>query len=195
MTQGGFSVTDLSHGALKLPERSVRDHWRLFLVEGLVLTVLGVAAMLIPVLAGLAVAIFLGWLFLMGGIVGLVATLMGRHAPGFWWSLLSSVVTIVAGVFLIGWPLGGAVSITLVLAAYLVVDGIVSMMFGLEHRRQMSGSWGWLFLNGVLDIVLAAIIVFAVPFAAIWVLGILIGIDFLFGGVSMIALALAARNS
>jgi uncharacterized membrane protein HdeD (DUF308 family) len=187
-------VADLSHAALKLPDRSVRDHWRLFLIEGIVLMVLGVGAVLIPILAGLAVAIFLGWLFLVGGIAGAVATLMARRAPGFGWSLLSAAITIVAGVFLIGWPLGGAISITLVLAAYLVLDGIVSMMFALDHRRELSGRWGWLLANGVIDIVLAAIIMLVLPVAALWVLGIFIGIDFLFGGASMIALALAARG-
>ena len=76
---------------------SIKSHWKLFLVEGIVLVILGIGAILVPVLATLAVSIFLGWLFLVGGIVGAVTTLMGRHAPGFWWSLISAIITIVAG--------------------------------------------------------------------------------------------------
>src|SRR5258708_6922979 len=67
--------------------KSLHDHWRLLLVEGIILVVLGLAAILVPPIAGLAATIFLGWLFLIGGIVGFVATLRARHAPGFWWAL------------------------------------------------------------------------------------------------------------
>ena len=90
--------------------QSVRDHWVLFLVEGLVLVVLGLAAIVVPAIATLAVAIFVGWLFLIAGIVGLITTFMMRNAPGFWWSLLSALLSIAAGVVLVGWPVSGAVS-------------------------------------------------------------------------------------
>src|SRR5262249_26818236 len=130
-----------------------------------------------------------------GGIVGFVATLIGRHAPGFWWSLLSSLVTIAAGVLLIGWPLGGALTITVVLALYLAADGIISMFFAVEHPRQLSQRWGWLFVNGIISLVLAAVLIWFLPFAALWGLGLIIGIDFIFGGSALIAMALAARNA
>src|ERR1700680_1246247 len=100
-------MVDLRHSAPgALWPEAIRGHWKLFLIEGIVLILLGVAAILVPVLASLAVAIFLGWLFLIGGIVGGITTLTARKAPGFWWSLLSSVITIIAGLLLIGWPLG-----------------------------------------------------------------------------------------
>jgi uncharacterized membrane protein HdeD (DUF308 family) len=175
--------------------QAIKEHWGLFLVEGIVLLFLGAAAILVPVLASLAVAIFLGWLFLVGGVVGLVTTLMHRRAPGFWWSLVSAVVTITAGLLLVGWPVGGAISLTVVLAAFLVADGIASMMFAYEHRAQMSARWGWLFLNGVIDILLAIVIVWLLPAGALLALGIIIGIDFIFGGSSLIAMALAARHA
>src|SRR5882757_5119593 len=113
---------------------SIKDHWTLFLVEGIVLVVLGMAAILVPAVASLAVALFLGWLFLIGGIVGAVTTMMHQRSAGFWWSLLSSIVTLIAGLLLIGWPVGGALSLTLIMAAYLVAEGIASMMFALAHR-------------------------------------------------------------
>jgi uncharacterized membrane protein HdeD (DUF308 family) len=189
-------MVSIQHGeSPDLLSASVREHWRLCLVEGLVLIVLGIGAVLIPVVASLAAAITLGIMFLIGGLVGLVATLTGRHAPGFWWSLLSAIVTMVAGVLILGWPVGGALSITLVLAAYLVVDGILSMLFAVEHRRQLSQRWGWVFVNGILDLVLAGILIWFLPAAALWGLGLIIGIDFIFGGSSLLALALAARNA
>lgn len=174
---------------------SIKGHWKLFLVEGIILLILGIGAVLIPVFASLAVSIFLGWLFLVGGVVGAVTTLMGRHVPGFWWSLISAAITIIAGLYLVGWPFAGAVSLTVVLAAYLVVEGIASMLFAYEHRGQLSSRWGWLFLNGIIDLFLAGIIIWLLPLAAVWALGVIIGIDFIFGGASLIGMALAARDA
>src|SRR5579864_3657660 len=81
--------------------KSLHDHWRLLLIEGIVLVALGFAAIGIPFLAGLAATIYLGWVFVIGGIVGLVATLRARQAPGFGWALLSAVLALVAGGFLL----------------------------------------------------------------------------------------------
>jgi uncharacterized membrane protein HdeD (DUF308 family) len=174
---------------------SIKDHWMLFLVEGIILVALGMAAILVPAVASVAVALFLGWLFLIGGIVGAVTTMMHRRSAGFWWSLLSSIVTIIAGLLLVGWPVGGAVSLTLVLAAYLVAEGIASMMFGYQHRGELPGRWSWLFLNGAIDVVLAALILWLLPVSALWALGLFLGIDFVLGGFSLIMMALAARSA
>ena len=174
---------------------ALHNHWRLFLVEGIVLLILGTAAILVPVVASLAVAVLLGWIFLVGGIVGLAATIVGRAAPGFWWSLLSALVTIAAGCFLVFWPVGGTISLTFVLTAYLIADGLVMMFFAVEHRRQLSQRWEFLLVNGILDILLAGIIVWALPSSAIWALGLIVGIDLVFGGWSLISMALATRSA
>jgi uncharacterized membrane protein HdeD (DUF308 family) len=68
-------------------------------------------------------------------------------------------------------------------------------MIALEYRRAMHGRWGWLMVNGALDLILAAIIVLALPASALWAVGIIIGIDLLFGGSSLVALSLAARSN
>jgi uncharacterized membrane protein HdeD (DUF308 family) len=187
-------MVDVEHRTfLQGAPQSITEHGRLYLAEGIVLMILGIGAILIPVFASLAVAIFLGWLFLIGGVVGAVTTLAGRHAPGFWWSLLSSVVTIIAGFLMIGWPFVGAISITLVLAAYLAADGVFSMFFAFEHRRQLSQQWGWMLASGIIDLLLAAMIIAFLPGAGFWALGLFVGIDFIFGGASLIAMAVAAR--
>jgi uncharacterized membrane protein HdeD (DUF308 family) len=71
--------------------------------------------------------------------VGLFTTFWARHAPGFWWSLLSATLAIGAGLVLLAWPVGGAVSLTLVLIVFFLIEGIASIMYALEHRRQLSG--------------------------------------------------------
>jgi len=174
---------------------ALHDHWRLLLIEGIVLVVLGSAAIVLPGIASIAFAVFLGWIFLIGGTVGLVATIAGRGAPGFWWALVSALVTIAAGVALVGWPIAGAISLTLVLTAFLLADGVLTILFAIEHRRMLSQRWGWMLVNGILDLVLAGIIYFALPQSAIWALGLIVGIDLVFGGWSLIAMALAARKS
>src|ERR1051326_1827701 len=127
---------------------SIKEHWSFYLIEGIVLIFLGIAAVVVPVLASLAVAIFLGWLFLIGGIVGAFTTLAHSHAPGFWWSLLSTVATIIAGVVLLAWPIGGAVSITLVLAAYLVAEDFPWIMLASLHGDRMRSGANWMIFNG-----------------------------------------------
>src|SRR5580692_10645258 len=84
---------------------SLKLHWRAFLIEGIVLFLLGLFAIVIPNVATLAVEVLIGWLLLMSGVVGLISTLRMRGAPGFGWSLLSAVIGIAAGVILLAWPL------------------------------------------------------------------------------------------
>src|SRR5437588_11909831 len=80
---------------------AVREHWKAFLVEGILLVILGLAAMIVPPLASLAVTIFLGWMFLISGVAGLVLTFWARRMPGFWWSLISAVLAVAAGIILL----------------------------------------------------------------------------------------------
>ncbi len=173
---------------------ALHDHWKLFLAEGIVLLVLGSAAIIVPAAASLAMAVVLGWIFVVGGFVGLVTTLVGHRAPGSWWSLLSALVALAAGAALIGWPVSGVISLTFVLTAFLIADGILTMLFAIEHRRGLSQHWSFLFLNGVLDLVLAGLIIWALPGSAIWALGLIVGIDLIFGGWSLVAMAMAARK-
>jgi len=174
---------------------SLRSHWKLFLIEGIVLVILGLAAVMLPLIATLATAILVGWVFLLSGIIGLAATFRMRHAPGFWWSLLSGIIGIAAGIVLLRWPLSGALSLTLVLTIFLVLEGVVSIMFALEHKRELSGRWGMMLLSGLVDLLLAGIIFAGLPGTAAWAIGLLVGINMIFGGSALIAMALHARDA
>ena len=174
--------------------RSIHEHWGLFLAEGIILVLLGIIAIVVPPIATLAFTIVIGWLFLVSGIIGLITTFWARGAPGFWWSLISAIIAIAAGVVLLLWPISGTISLTLVLIAFFVVEGIVSIMYAIEHRSQLTGQWGWMLLSGIIDLILAGIIFAGLPGTAAWALGLLVGINMLFGGAALIAMALAARN-
>jgi uncharacterized membrane protein HdeD (DUF308 family) len=172
---------------------ALHAHWGTFLAEGIVLLVLGAAAVVLPPIATIAIEIIIGWLLLVSGIVGLMTTLWMRRAPGFLWSLLSAVLGIAAGIVLLRWPLSGTVSLTLILTVFLVIEGIASMLFALEHRRELSGRWGLMLVSGIVDLILAGMIFLGLPGTAAWAIGLLVGINLMFGGMVVIAMALHAR--
>jgi uncharacterized membrane protein HdeD (DUF308 family) len=173
---------------------AVREHSKLFIIEGVVLLILGTLAILLPMLATLAATIIMGWLFLASGIVGLIATFGAKGAPGFLWSLISGALATGAGLVLLLQPGSGALSLTLVMIAFFIVEGIATIMYALEHRRELSGRWEWMLLSGVVDLVLAAIILAGFPGTAAWALGLLLGINMIFGGAALLAMALHARS-
>ena len=159
----------------------------------IVLCLLGLAAIVVPPLAGLATTLILGWVFVAAGVAGLLFTLRARHAPGSGWALLSAVVAIGAGGIVLWNPLQGLLTLTYVLTAFFIIDGIVIVAYAIAHRRELSGKWEWMMVNGILDLLLAGIILSGLPGTLSWALGLLIGIDLVFGGTSPIAMALGAR--
>ena len=173
---------------------AVREHWKAILIEGILLAVLGLAAMIVPPLASLAVTIFLGWMFLISGIAGLVLTFWARGMPGFWWSLISAVLAIGAGIILLAQPVQGTLTLTIVVGAYFLAEGVATIMYSLEHRRELSERWSWLLVAGIMDLLIAVIIIAGLPGSALWAVGLLVGINLLFGGATLIGVALAARN-
>jgi uncharacterized membrane protein HdeD (DUF308 family) len=173
---------------------ALHEHWKLYLAEGIVLLVLGFIAIVIPPIATLAVTILFGWLFLISGVMGLVTTFWLRHAPGFWWSLISAALGVLVGGMLLSSPVQGAVSLTLVLIAFFAIEGVVSIMFALDHKRELSGRWGWMLASGLVDLVLSVMILAGLPSTAAWAIGLLVGINMMFGGSALIAMALHARK-
>ena len=173
---------------------SLHEHWVFYLIEGIILIALGAAAIIIPPMATIAVTIFFGGLLLLSGIVGLITTFWMRGVPGFWWSLISAILAIIVGVMLMGWPMRGALSLTFLLIVFFIIEGVVSVMFALDHRRELPGAWGWMLASGIVDLALATIILAGLPGTAAWAIGLLVGINLTFGGVAMVAMALPARK-
>jgi uncharacterized membrane protein HdeD (DUF308 family) len=189
---------DVDNEISKLQSRmnaAVKAHWKAFLFEGILFAVLGFAAMIVPPLASLAITIFLGWMFLISGIGGLILTFWAREMPGFWWSLISAALAVLAGGILLARPVQGVLTLTIVVGAYFLAEGVATIMYALEHRRELSGRWSWLLVAGILDILVSFIIIAGLPGSAEWALGLLVGINLLFGGATLIGMALAARNA
>lgn len=175
--------------------QAVKTHWKAFLFEGILLVVLGIAALVLPPLASLATAIFLGWMFLVGGIGGLIATYWARSTPGFWWSLISAALAVLTGTLLLARPMQAVLTLTIVLGAYFLAEGVATIMYALEHRRELSGRWSWLLVSGLVDIAISFMVITGLPSSADWAIGVLVGINLLFGGATLIGMAMAARNS
>ncbi|WP_298873246.1 HdeD family acid-resistance protein [uncultured Bradyrhizobium sp.] len=175
--------------------QAVKAHWKAFLFEGILLAVLGIAALILPPLASLAITIFLGWMFLISGIGGLIVTYWARAMPGFWWSLISAALAVLAGMLLLARPMQAVLTLTIVLGAYFLAEGVTTIMYALEHRRELSGRWSWLLISGLVDIAIAFMVITGLPSSAEWAIGVLVGINLLFGGATLIGMALAARKS
>src|SRR5580704_12831761 len=186
--------------------KSTPDHWVLFLIEGVALILLGLLAIAVPSIASENVTGIIGWLFLLSGATGLVTTYWARQAPGLIWSIVSALLAVLVGAMLIenksqdlyggliGWPLKDAGPLRLILVLFFLVEGGASIMFAIEHRRQFSARWALMFASGIVDILLASVIIFGLPGTSAWTLGLLVGINMLFGGSALIATGLNART-
>jgi uncharacterized membrane protein HdeD (DUF308 family) len=171
---------------------TIQSHWKLFLIQGIVMMILGFLAVAEPNVATLAVTLFVGWLFFIAGIFRAVSAWHSRQMPGFDWSLLSAVLSIALGLILILRPLAGVLTLTMVLVAFFIIEGIASILGAIQHRQHLR-SWGWVLFSGIVDLFLAYLIWAGWPSSADWAIGLLVGINMLFFGLSLVMTALAAR--
>ena len=119
---------------------SLKEHWRLFTVQGVLLVILGMVAVALPQLAAVATAGFVGWLVFFSGIFRAVSLIRSTRAPGYWSSLLLAILTAILG-FIVAWyPLEGAVTLTMLLTAYFIVHGIATFIFAFSIKGE-TGRW------------------------------------------------------
>lgn len=176
---------------------ALHEHWLFYLFEGIILLALGLTplvAFIASPIATLTVTTFLGWILLISGLVGLFTTFRMQGVPGFLWSLVSAILAMVIGALLIVKPISGAFSLTFLLVAFFLIEGAASIMYALDHRHELSGAWAWMLASGIVDLLLAAVVFAGFPGAAVWTLGILVGINLSFGGVALVAMALKAHS-
>jgi uncharacterized membrane protein HdeD (DUF308 family) len=183
-------VSDMQDGL----RDALRANWGLFLFQGVVMLILGVLAVAAPSIATIAVDIYVGWLFLIAGIVGLVAMFSARDVPAFLWMLLTAALSMAVGVLLIWKPAQGAASLTVVLTAFFIAEGIFQIVGSFAYRDVIPGSWGWMLVSGICDLVLAAVVISSWPVSADWTLGLLAGISLITSGWAIVITAIEGRN-
>ncbi len=181
--------------ALTMDAEALKKYRTWYMIYGALLIVLGVLAIAMPNMATLAVELMVGWLLVIGGVFGLIASLSGgQSTPGFWWNLLIAVLYLVAGIALLWHPVAGAVTLTLILTAYLIAGGITKAVMSVNLRNLIPKAWTWMLLSGIVDIVLAVLILSGWPGSAGWVIGLLVGINLLMTGVALVVASIYSRD-
>jgi len=162
------------------------------IVLSVLLVLAGILAIVLPPIAGLGVTILVGWLLIFSGVAHLVYGWQTREKGGMIGELLLGLLYIAAGAYVLWNPILGLVSLTLGLAAYLVVEAILEFILAVR-LRPAPGS-GWLFVDAIITLILAVIIWRTWPLSAAWVIGTLVGISMLFSGMARLMLSIAARK-
>ena len=187
-----ISRTDLD-AAITEARRYLAEHAGWFLALGIVLLLAGVAAIVFPWVFTVAAKIMLGWIFLIGGVVLVLHAVSTRQWSGFFWSLLIGLLYIVAGGWLAFFPFTGIVTLTLLLAALFLAEGVLEVILALRVRPHEG--WGWLLLSGLVAIAVGVLIAYELPGSAVWAIGLLVGVNLISTGASFIVLALAGRRA
>ena len=161
-----------------------------FIALGVVLVILGVVAIVFPYLTTLAAKIFVGWLFIIGGIVQSVQSFSCQRWGGFLYNLLIGILYVVVGVWLAFFPLAGIIALTVLLALTFMVEGVLEISMGIKHRPE--DGWLWIAFSGGVSLAVGLLLFLGLPGTAAWGIGLLVGVNILSSGWSFIALALAA---
>jgi len=172
---------------------AIAAHWKAFLVQGLILCGLGLLAIASPLVTTIAIDIFIGFLFLMGGVVRALSLMKARHVPGYWWSMFGAILAIVLGLVMIAKPADGVLTLTMLLIILFAIEGVSGILSAVVFR-QYSSNWVWPLISGVMNLVLVAMILQGWPGTASWAIGLLAGINLLFMGASLIMLSVGVSK-
>jgi uncharacterized membrane protein HdeD (DUF308 family) len=190
MTQQ-FSQADIDR-AVAAAKQTVADNWGWFLALGIVLVVAGIAAIAFPLLSTIAAKIALGWIFLASGIVMIVHAFSIQKWGGFLMELLLGVLYLFAGGWLAFFPFTGIITLTIILAALFLAEGVLEVIMGFRVRPHEG--WGWLVFSGLVAVAVGLLIAAELPSSAVWAIGLLVGVNLLTTGVSFIVMAFAGRR-
>lgn len=163
-----------------------------YIVAAILFIVLGVFAILEPAMAGLGVALLVGWLLVFGGIAHFVSIFEGGGVRRVFLQVLAGVVFLLGGLYLLSHPLLALGTLTLMLAAVIFAAGICEVMHWFRHRGEEAS--GWLLFNGIVTLLLGALILFQWPSSSVWAIGTLVGINLLLTGISRLMFGLAGRR-
>ena len=173
--------------------RQIAESWGWFLALGLVLIFAGIAAIAFPLISTIAATIGLGWIFLVGGAVMVVHSFSAKGWQGFLLGLLIGLLYVVAGGWLAFLPFTGIITLTILLAALFMAEGVLEMIMALKVRPH--GGWGWLLLSGLIAVAVGVLVAVELPSSAGWAIGLLAGINLLSTGISFVVLAGAGRRA
>jgi uncharacterized membrane protein HdeD (DUF308 family) len=163
------------------------------LVIGILLAILGIIAIARPLVAGVAATLVFGWVLLLSGVSQIVHAFRSRREGHFWVNLAVGLAHVVAGGLLLFYPLGGLVTLTLVIGVAILVEGVIQTVAALQARP--APGWGWLLLSGIMSVMLGTLIWVRWPTNALWLVGVFIGVNLIFRGVMLATLSGYLRST
>jgi len=159
---------------------------------GILMFICGILAISLPLASSIGIVILLAWLILFAGISHLIFAFHSHSVGGFLWQVLLALIYGAAGIYMLMNPLLGVLSLTLLLAVFLLVEGILELALYFRIRRVRNG--GWVLFDGIVTLILGILIWTHWPSSAVWVIGTLVGISLIFSGISRFMLAMAVRH-
>ena len=172
---------------------TVRRHSIWYLVQGALMVLGGVLALVYPIVSSVAVVLFLGWILILSGVVQGFSLIGAKDVPHFWLQLVSVVLSVIVGVLFIRHPGESLLTLTLLLIVFFMVEGVSKLIFALTIRP--FPNWGWVLASGVIGILLSFYLWANLPVTAIWLLGVLIGIQLICEGAALGYLAWQVRQT
>jgi len=164
-----------------------------YLIQGVLLIAAGILAIIYPVLSSAAVVVLLGWLLIISGAVQGLSLIGARHVPHFWLQLISVILAVLIGCLFLRDPAQGLMTIALLLIVFFMIEGISKVVFALTIRP--FPNWGWVLASGLVGILLALILWANLPVTALWLIGVLLGINLISVGAAIGHLAWQVRQS
>lgn len=164
-----------------------------YLIQGIILVVAGILAIIYPFLSSVAVIMLLGWLLIISGFAQGISLLGARHVPHFWLQLVSVILALLIGFLFLRDPAQGLVTVTLLLIVFFMIEGISKVVFALTIRP--FPNWGWLLASGIVGILLSLILWASLPVTALWLVGLLLGIELISVGAALTHLAWQVRKN
>jgi uncharacterized membrane protein HdeD (DUF308 family) len=166
---------------------NLEKHWKSVMLVGLLFTALGFIALIAPVIFSITFEQIVGWLFFIGGATQMYHAYQIKGTPGYWMFIVSALLSLIFGVLMIFNPLAGLIALTVVIAAFFLVEGIVKIMYAFQI--QTNTSWGWVLFSGCCSILIAMMVFFGWPLSAAWFIGTLIGVYLIINGLALIIIS------
>jgi len=174
-------------------QAEIAEHKTWFYVLGVLLILLGMAAVAFPFVTTIAAKIFLGWLFLIGGVVTIIHAFSTRAWSEFFLDLLIGILYLVAGAWLAFFPLTGIITLTILLALMFIVQGVIEA--GIAFRIRPHDGWAWMLFAGIVAVIVGVLLLAELPSSATWAIGLLVGINLIMSGVAYLVLPMAAAKA
>src|SRR6516225_1978047 len=188
-----MSVEAAAQALREATRETVRRYSTWYLIQGVLMVLAGIVALIYPFVSTVALVVVLGWLLILSGIVQGVSLIGAQNVPNFWLQLISVVLSVIVGVLFLRHPGESLLTLTLLLIVFFMVEGISKLIFALTIRP--FPNWGWVLASGIIGILLSFYLWTSLPITAIWLLGVLLGIQLICEGAALGYLAWQVRQS